>query len=95
MLVWGLAGFYGTLSLWAVALGFVRAWSVTGLLVGTLAMLPMAGPYLTADMGRKLGSNPDALLYVGPVLVALAWLCSLTVRAYCRPIFRTTEHARA
>ncbi len=94
-MIWGLAGFYGTASLWAVAFGFVRGWSIVGLCAGTLAMLPFAGPYLNADIAAKVGANPDSLLFVGPVLVALGWFLALAVRLLCRPMFRAPEHVEA
>ena len=43
LILWALAGFHGTLSLWAVGFGFVRGWSVAGLLLGTAHFSRWAG----------------------------------------------------
>ncbi len=92
LLVWGLAGFYGTLCLWAVAFGVVKRWSVAGLIAGTLAMLPFSGPYLDLDSPVSVGANPDALLYLGPTFVALAWLCTLLVQSLQTPASGAPDH---
>ena len=93
LFVWGLAGLYGTLSLWVVAFGLVRGWSIAGLLAGTLAILPFSGPYMDLDSPRSVGANPDALIYLGPTLVALVWLCTLLVRSLRAPVRGVPEHA--
>ncbi len=94
LILWALAGFYGTLSLWAVGFGFVRPWSVTGLILGTVALLPMGGPVLTGTESRGLDGNPDEMMFVTPILVAVAWLIVLMVRAFALAIADTLEATR-
>lgn len=79
----GLAGFYGTLSLWGIAFGVVRRWSVLGLVVGTLAVLPFAVPVLSYWMFGTLVAGFHGLLFIGPLLVAITWLCALGVARLC------------
>lgn len=80
LVFWGLAGFYGTLSLWAVGFGYVRRWIVAGLIVGIIALTPIAGMFGFLDVLSKPSNYPEVLLYSGPIVVAIAWLATLTVR---------------
>ena len=84
-LLWALAGFYGTLSLWAVGFGFVRGWSIAGLVVGTIALLPIAVLFLTDETSSGLREDPEGILFVSPVVVALAWLVVLAARGFLQP----------
>ncbi len=80
LIAWGLAGFYGTLSLWAVGFGVVRGRVVVGLIVGIVALTPIAGMIGIIDMLSKPSNYPEAILFAGPIVVAVAWLGTLTVR---------------
>ncbi len=91
LVLWALAGFHGTISLWAVGFGVVRRWSVAGLLLGTLALLPFGGPYLAGARSTGLDGNPDGMMFVSPILVALAWLCTLASRSFRRPAVNEAE----
>ncbi len=98
--VWGLAGIYGTTSLWAIGFGYSRPWVVFGLVTGTAALAP-----LTGDAAHQLTtinpvSDPEgyllALALTGPIIVAVARLGVLTVRAFRLPRApSTTKAARA
>ncbi len=82
LVAWGGAGIYGTLSLWAMGFGFVRAWSVTGLVVGTIALTPFVGMMVSALGYRSPEAVLEALVYVGPIVVAITWLGVLTTRSF-------------
>lgn len=84
-LLWALAGFYGTLSLWAVGFGFVRGWSIAGLVVGTIALLPIAGLFLTDETSEGLHEDPEGILFLSPIVVALSWLVVLIARGVLQP----------
>ena len=86
LILWALAGFYGTLSLWAVGFGFIRGWSVAGLLLGTIALFPIAGPFLTGDTLKGLYQDPDTIVFVSPIVVAVSWLVVIVVRSFLEPI---------
>ena len=90
---WGGAGIYGTLSLWAIGFGFIRPWAVVGLIVGTIALTPLAGMAVSAFWY----SSPEALLetfvYTGPIIVAVTWLGVLTARSFRLPRTSSTEGA--
>ena len=90
LVAWGGAGIYGTLSLWAVAFGFVRPWSVAGLVVGTIALLPIAGTLGIHELRYLiLWSDPveflSTLSTTGPIVVAVSWLGVLVARSFRQP----------
>ena len=74
--VWGAAGFVGTLTLWAVVFGR-RAGAVRlGLLIGLIANLPVSVLAMSGFAGPR-----EALfgtLIFSPALVAVYWLIELS-----------------
>ena len=66
---WSLLGLYGAISLWAVGVGFLNAFWLTGLIAGLLSAFPFVMfIVLTGDMGL-----PEITVLL-PALVASAWL---------------------
>ena len=78
--IWGLAGLYGTVSLWAVGFGCDDPLCIRGLAVGIAAILPFA-PVLDP---RHLVLNGDinllAVACLGPLVVAITWLAIFLIR---------------
>ncbi len=75
MLWWGSLGIYGTISLWAVGLGFTGTRWRLGLLLGTIAILPLLIAGLFAG---ALGWS--SIPVVLPPIVACFWLMELHSR---------------
>ena len=73
-------------TLWAVGFGFVRGWSVAGLVVGTIALLPIAGLFLTDETSKALHEDPEGILFLSPIVVAISWLVALIARGFLKPI---------
>ncbi len=84
LVLWGGAGIYGTLSLWAVGLGSLRLWVVVGLAIGTAAILPLAS-LAVSSIGFLSPDDLWALIVIGPLVVAIAWLGVAIFRAIWRP----------
>ena len=91
LVVWGGAGIYGTLCLWAVSFGQTRAWVVAGLVVGTIALAPLA-LLAASSLGSWSPDDLEAMTLIGPIVVAISWLCVLTVQFFHRPGNNTAEY---
>lgn len=76
LVLFGSAGLYGTFSLWLVAFGRETKCVIVGLLVGSVAMVPLllvpSSIIPSSDLwnGRFL----TTVLEASPVIVAVAWL---------------------
>lgn len=86
--VWGGSGIYGTLSLWAVGLGFVRPWVVVGVIFGTAALMPIAMMSLQG-LGSSIFYHPETLATIGPIVVAIAWMGVWVVGGFRRRALMT------
>ncbi|MDJ0910129.1 MAG: hypothetical protein QNI99_13110 [Woeseiaceae bacterium] len=84
LVLWGSAGIYGTLSLWAAGLGSLRLWVVVGLAAGSAAILPLTSMAFSS-LGFLSFSDLWTLILIGPLVVAIAWLGVATFRAIWRP----------
>ena len=92
LVIWGGSGIFGTLSLWAIGFGYVRPWVVTGLVVGTIALAPLA-LMAVSSLGSLSPDDLEALTVIGPILVAVAWLFVLAARSFRRPMFGHFDNA--
>lgn len=84
----GMAGLYGTVSLWAVAFGKDSKAVVIGLISGSLAMVfPLLVPSsIVPDMLGIDGRALTTFLEASPVVVALIWLVYFFLRSGAREI---------
>ena len=92
LVIWGGSGIFGTLSLWAVGFGHVRPWVIIGLIVGTIALTPLA-LIAVSSLGSLSPDDLEALTVIGPILVAISWLFVLAVRSFRRAMFGRFDRA--
>lgn len=78
--VWGVAGVVGTLSLWAVSLGFPTPLRCAGLIIGIAANLMM--PAIFPRSYASLWFSGDWIVLFAPSIVAVYLLAELIYSAY-------------
>ena len=74
IIVWGLAGMYGTAALWSLGLGFVRPDHAKRLIVGTIAILPVAIGVDPLNLEPDDFLNPFVVSAILPLIIAIGWL---------------------
>ncbi len=80
--MWGGSGIYGVTALWSVGLGYDSEWVESGLLVGTLAILPVTSTVLVQRLAPGV-LGPDwiwALVVTLPPIIAIGWLIVFALR---------------
>ena len=78
---WGLMGLYGTASLWAVGFGYLRRFTVIGLVIGILAIMPFLGFLLPFGGVSEILLAGRGFVFLGPFVVAVGWLLALAFQA--------------
>ena len=78
--IWGAAGVLGTLSLWAISLGFPTPLRYVGLIVGIAANLPILAMFPRSY--ASLWFSGDWIVLFAPSIVAVYLLAELTYSAY-------------
>ncbi len=84
----GVAGIFGTVSLWTIAFGKDSKVFIVGLIAGSLAMLlPLSAPSsIVPDMPGVNGRAVTTFLEASPIVVALCWLGYFFLRSGAREI---------
>ncbi len=74
IIVWGVAGMYGTAGLWGIGLGFVGPGQTKQLIVGVIAILPVAIAVDPLNLEPNDFLNPLIVSAILPLIVATIWL---------------------
>ena len=77
IILWGLAGMYGTIALWSLGLGFVRPDHTKRLIVGAIALLPVAVGIDPLVLQPEDFLNPFVVSAILPLVIALCWLVAI------------------
>ncbi len=81
VIVWGIAGIYGTISLWAVGFGCDEPGCIAGLAVGVAAISPLVS---WVDPDRLLQNGEIDLFAAAcllPFLIGVGWLLAFLIRS--------------